>query len=65
MDPKERDGQKENGQTLVTRGTILGIIPNGSSFELKLRGVFLNRNACPEEHTSKRCGLGVQGISPA
>ena len=23
VDPKERDGPKENGQTLVTRGTVL------------------------------------------
>ena len=29
MDPKERDGQKENGQNFVTRGTLLGIIPIG------------------------------------
>ena len=24
VDPKERDGPTENGQTLVTRGTVLG-----------------------------------------
>ena len=28
-DPKERAGPKENGQTLVTRGTIPGIVPIG------------------------------------
>ena len=29
MVPKERDGPKENGQTLIKRGTILGTIPSG------------------------------------
>ena len=31
VDPKERNGPRENGQTLVTRGTILGTIPVGTA----------------------------------
>ena len=39
VDPKERDGPKENGQTLVTRGTILGIIPFGTAKRMVLRWI--------------------------
>ena len=45
VDPKERDGPKDNGQTLVTRGTILGIIPSGTAKRTVLRwirGLLLN-----------------------
>ena len=31
VDPKELDGPKENGQTLVTRGTTLGTFPIGTA----------------------------------
>ena len=31
VDPKESDGPRENGQTLVTRGTILDTIPIGTA----------------------------------
>ena len=39
MDPKERDGPKENGQTLVTRETILGITPIGIAKRMVLRWI--------------------------
>ena len=45
MDPKKRDGHKENDQTLVTRGTILGIIPIGTAERTVfrwIRGLLLN-----------------------
>ena len=45
VDLKERDGQRENGQTLVTRGTILGIMPIGTAKRVVLRwmrGLLLN-----------------------
>ena len=41
MDPKEKDGPKENRQTLVTRGTILGVIPIGSTKRMVLRSIRL------------------------
>ena len=45
MDPKERNGQKGNGQILVTRETNLGIIPIGTAKRMVLRwirGLLLN-----------------------
>ena len=30
VDPKERNGPRERGQTLVARGTILGTVPIGT-----------------------------------
>ena len=37
--PKETDGQREIGQILVTRGTILGIIPVGTKKRTVLRWI--------------------------
>ena len=37
--PKERDGPRENGQTLVTRGTILGTIQIGTAKRVVLRWI--------------------------
>ena len=45
VDPKERDGPKESGQTLVTRGTIFAAIPIGTARRMVLRwirGLLLN-----------------------
>ena len=39
VDPKERAGPKENGQTLVTRGTIPGVIPIGMAKRMALRWI--------------------------
>ena len=36
MDPKERDGPKENGQTLVTRLTLLGTTPHGKTYGVEV-----------------------------
>ena len=38
-DPKERDCPRENGQTLVTHGTILGTIPIGMAKCMVLRWI--------------------------
>ena len=37
--PKERDGPSENGQTLVTRGTLLGTIHSGTGKRTVLRWI--------------------------
>ena len=37
--PKERDAPREDGQTLVTRGTILGTIHIGTAKHLFLRWI--------------------------
>ena len=37
--PKERDGPREIGQILVTRGTILGTIPIGTAKLMVLRSI--------------------------
>ena len=45
VDPKERDGPKKSGRTLVTRGTMLGTIPNGTAKRMVwrwIRGLLLN-----------------------
>ena len=45
VDTKERDGPRENGQTLVARGTVLGTIPIGTAKRMILtwiRGRLLN-----------------------
>ena len=39
VDQKERDGQKGNGQTLVTLGTISGIVPIGSAKRMVSRWI--------------------------
>ena len=39
MDPKERVGPRRNGQTLVTRGTILGTTPIGMAKCMVLRWI--------------------------
>ena len=39
MDQKERDGQKGNGQTLVTPGTILGTVPLGTAKRMVSRWI--------------------------
>ena len=42
-DPKERDCPRGNGQTLVTRRTILGTIPTAKCMVLRwIRGRLLN-----------------------
>ena len=38
-DRKERDGPREHGQTLVTRGTVLGTIPNDTAKHMVLRWI--------------------------
>ena len=45
VDPKEWEGPREKGQTLVTRGTLLGTIPIGTAKRVVLkwtRGLLLN-----------------------
>ena len=39
MDPKGMDGPKENGQILVTRGTVLGTIHSGTGKRTVLRWI--------------------------
>ena len=39
VDTKERDGPRENGQTLLTRGTVLGTIPIGTAKRMVLRWI--------------------------
>ena len=39
VDPTERDGPKENGQILVTRGTVLGAIHTGTAKRTVLRWI--------------------------
>ena len=39
VDPKERDGPKDSGQTLVTRGTLLGVSPIGTAKRVVLRWI--------------------------
>ena len=45
VDPKERDGPRENGQTVVTRGTVFGTVHIGTQKRTVLewiRGRLLN-----------------------
>ena len=68
VDAKERDGPREIGQILVTRGTILGTIPLGTVKRMVLRWIrgrksnLFTGEWCTSTHTSRspcqrrRCG---------
>ena len=60
---KERDGPKKHGQTLVTRGTVLGTSHSGTEKRTVLswiRGLLLNLFLCSQFELTLRGVFGTE-----